>query len=349
MNVMELLLQLPQQSLARILHHLDNGETERSKQRCIEKVIRRLTDINDRTASIKNLQRCERQLVIFVSMSATAEWALHELAGLVTKSEREHVHHALAVLEKEGWLFPLPMERWIMPDELKKIAGNFLKQSVSMEAVTVPAQKPDRHTLLTDLYTFIDEVKVKAYPLTQQKTIGKSQLGSLLKKLEYQEDIPNEKWRFGYGRHFNYYPDRFSLIYDLAHNEGWIQEEVRLVVTTKWEEAEEMSVSRLMQRFMLTYVKEYRRALPQLPVLIKILATVLGKDNLALEKETVVSLLYPFTDDYYYDDRSAVIKKRILPMLVHLGYLCEKTFGSETYYSLSSSDLHGNRFFSSLL
>ncbi|MCD8511436.1 MAG: hypothetical protein LRY73_17280, partial [Bacillus sp. (in: Bacteria)] len=61
-----------------------------------------------------------------------------------------------------------------------------------------------------------------------------------MSRLTEKEEIPSEQWRFGYGRHFNVYPDCFSLLYDFCYNQGWIMEEEMLVVGPAWEEGQEL-------------------------------------------------------------------------------------------------------------
>ncbi|WP_026689497.1 hypothetical protein [Alteribacter aurantiacus] len=339
MNVMEVLLQLPQQSLSEILYHIE-GEKERSRQRCVERVIRSITDVSNRTKSLNKLDRCGKQLVIFTSQSIHIEWQYHELVGLVTKSEKENVPRSISILEREGWLFPTTKGKWTIPDELKKIVTMLLKKSSQDDIVYIPnTEVKEDLTILFDLYSFMDEVSEKKFVLTNQQTIGKLQLKSLLKKMEYKEEVPNEQWRFGYGRHFYHYPDRFSLIYSFAFTNGWIKEEDVLVVTKEWSKAEELSTSQFMKRFILAYIKEYSRAIPQLPYLLKLIRLYLNRQEKALEKDALVSLITPYVDSYYYDDARQIVEKRILAMLVHLDLLLEKRIGDEVYYTLSNDRL----------
>src|SRR5690606_97080 len=61
--------------------------------------------------------------------------------------------------------------------------------------------------------------------LAADGSMYKRYLLQLLNRFSVSEQPPARgEWRFGYGRYFNHYPNRFSLLYDYCWHAKWISE-----------------------------------------------------------------------------------------------------------------------------
>ncbi|PYZ98411.1 hypothetical protein CR205_07410 [Alteribacter lacisalsi] len=334
MNVMEVLTAIPQPALKNLL--AGAGVTSvTSRQNGIETAIRVLSDRAGRLASFLNASRCEKQIIMNAALSHQEYWAVMEFAGAVAASEKQAAGRAVEHLQQEGWLFRVRGGRLAMPEEVKQTAIACFASSVSEEELMIPEMAPASCTAVQDLFIFIETAAEEQWKLTKQGVIPKNTLKKLLSELNEGEELPDDRWRFGYGRHFSYYPDRFSLLYDCAFSEGWIEEKEHLIVKKKWEEGQELSVSAMLHRLFFSWLRQYRRAIPMLPLLCKLIRTILPDPGKALPESVIVKAVTPFTDGYCYDQPEDVITKRLLFVLTHLHVMDVREAGGERFYSSS--------------
>jgi len=148
----------------------------------------------------------------------------------------------------------------------------------------------------------------------------KRQLGQALELMSVGEGVPGKAgWRFGYGRRFRDYPDRFSLLYDYAFHEGMIRENPdRLTVTEAGLAAAESPEPFDPARLYRFWMRLYKKPVANLAALVQWVARLAGS-------WTTVSSLYevlqPIVRPYYYDQEKEVLELRVLRMMMHLGLL----------------------------
>jgi hypothetical protein len=149
----------------------------------------------------------------------------------------------------------------------------------------------------------------------------KRQLAQAMERLSVEEALPTRAgWRFGYGRHFRDYPDRFSLLYNFVHYEGYIAElaEGRLTLTPEGLAIANGLVKPDPAQMYRFWLRLYKGAIPNLVSLAQWVSRLSG------QWVTIASLsqvLLPLIRPYYYDEPKDILDKRILRMLMHLGVL----------------------------
>ncbi|WP_096434883.1 hypothetical protein [Alteribacter populi] len=337
MNVMEVLLSLPQKDLQNLLETMKVDSNVRSRQHCIELIIRSLSNHEERYNRYRRFSKGEQQLVTQMSFDLRDCVNRYELQGFLTPGERAGFSNTLRALENGGWFFKIGRDTWTMPEELKQRVRKWLLAIIEEERVIIPGDQDASLSIIDDLYTFMDCVEEKGFILTKQKTLRKNDLAKLQQSFTVRESLPEEQWRFGYGRHFYHYPNRFSLLYDVCFDEGWIRESNSLEVDSpRWIEAQKLSVTSVLTRVLQTYLNQYRRAIPKLPFIFKLLYHLLKTSNTAVSEEGIIKTVSPFIEPYYYDDVEAIIRERILTMLrdMHVFHIVQ--IGNEQFYCLSA-------------
>ncbi len=185
--------------------------------------------------------------------------------------------------------------------------------------------REEKQWLIDDLQLLLKFVGKDGLDLTQTGTIQKKHLRLFMQQSTSPESLQLQGLRFGYGRHFREYPDRFSLLYDFALSQNWLTEDDRqLFVTSEGEKvAHSLQAFELLALFRF-WLKTYRRAIPNLAALIRLIIAVCEH---WCEQTHLIESLKDFVRPFYYDAATDVLEKRVLPMLVSFGMLrvSEKT------------------------
>jgi hypothetical protein len=284
--------------------------------------------------SLKRLKKPYQQILVRLAMHPRDPVSLEDLAVIVNKAlgDSENSSTLDAVyrdLMEEGWLFrtlsqPTPMF-WI-PDELRQKIQEWAIESLRESILNLPSQplvyRDDQTAILRDLLTFLHFVEQHEVKLTQDGSIFKRQQLQLYQCLEVQElPISGTGWRFGYGRRFRDYPDRFALIYDYCFAKGWISEDEDGTLRRKsspddWLKLPDPEKIKDMFEF---WKRVYRRSIAQLDLAVQL--TLLVAKEQWVEVQSLQQVLAQYLEPYYYDTVEDILKKRILQMLRCLGIL----------------------------
>jgi hypothetical protein len=171
---------------------------------------------------------------------------------------------------------------------------------------------------MDDLVHFLVFVRENDLPLTSDGVLYKRQITQALELFSVREIIPSRGgWRFGYGRRFRDYPERFSLLYDFAFYQGYIAEEPEKLVLTGEGRSIADGVNKpdptKLYRFWL---RLYKGPIPNLTTLVQWIMRL--SDNW-VTVSSLNQILQPLIRSYYYDTQRDVLERRILAMLMHLG------------------------------
>lgn len=233
-------------------------------------------------------------------------------------------------LLQDGWLYRLNTKGgrqfYFIPDDLRRTLREYLSQNLK-ERVKVAAEEPiiyrdENFALVRDVAVFLQQVEKSDVRITKDGTIMKRRQQEIFALLEIKEEpLGNVAWRFGYGRRFHDYPDRFALLYDYCYNRELIVETVdgQLLVVPKarqWLTGTDKERAEDLFRFWRLL---YRRPIPKLKLCIATLAQAAREDWVHVD--SMNDLLAPYVQDYYYDKAQTVMEQRIYNMLVHLGLL----------------------------
>jgi hypothetical protein len=176
--------------------------------------------------------------------------------------------------------------------------------------------------MVRDTMVFLNFVAKEDVRITKDGKIVKRTQQQLLSLFEIKEEaLGDVSWRFGYGRRFHDYPDRFALIYDYCYQRGLIEEtadgclRVKPAVEAWKAQAEKERLHDIFRYWRLLY----RRPIPRLKLCVATLAQAAKHDWVHVA--SMNRLLTPYVNDYYFDKAPSVMEQRIYNMLVHQGML----------------------------
>ncbi|MEW9698971.1 hypothetical protein [Paenibacillus sp. SI8] len=243
-------------------------------------------------------------------------------------SEDSNPREMIIKFKRLGWLFNGYSQQtkylFHVPKDLKKRFSDVLTSQFKMGlAITKePGVYRDEQMLIVDdISNFLAYIAgQQEIPLTTDGTMYKRQLQQILERLSVQEVmVAKGAWRFGYGRMFKEYPNRFSLIYDYCYYHQLISEHTQALQLT------ELGRKRLQEgrkenfadiyRFWL---RLYRTPIPNVQAITQWIDRLGGQWVTAASLgEVLVRLIKPF----YYDTSESIFEQRILQMMMHLGLI----------------------------
>ncbi|CAM3944633.1 hypothetical protein COLU111180_15850 [Cohnella lubricantis] len=242
--------------------------------------------------------------------------------------EPEHsARSAIARFKRFGWLFNgfSHQTRFLyhVPDDVKRklceAIDRRFRDSLDVRGEPI-AYRDERGLAESDARALLGYVAQNDVPLTTDHVMYKRQLQQVLELMNVAEAVPGRSgWRFGYGRRYRDYPDRFSLLYDYCCYENWLHERPEELVVT--EDGGQVAADAVridpaaMYRFWL---KLYKGPIPNLNALVQWVS------RLAADWTTISSLeriLLPLVRPYYYDTPRDVLNRRVLGSMLHLGLL----------------------------
>ncbi|NOU97537.1 hypothetical protein GC093_30570 [Paenibacillus sp. LMG 31456] len=229
--------------------------------------------------------------------------------------------------KQRGWLFNGYSRdtRYLfqVPADLKKRFGDALGKQLQqhLDISDEPGVYRDEQKLIIeDIYHFLHFVGQQETVLTAENYMYKRYLLQVLDRLSVKEDLVGKTaWRFGYGRMFKEYPNRFSFIYDYCYFEDLITEHNQvLALSEKGRERVANSQKEDLLQVYRFWLRLYKGAIPNLQSiaqwlerLTKTWATV----------DSVKTALVPLIRPFYYDNPDSILEQRILQMMMHLGLI----------------------------
>ena len=134
-----------------------------------------------------------------------------------------------------------------------------------------------------------------------------------------EQPLSKAGWRFGYGRRFRDYPDRFSFIYDYCYyNELIREQDVELQLTEKGQKyVADNNKDDLGQMYRL-WIRLYKGPIPNLLALTHWVQRLSSRWVTA---HSLIQCLSPMVKPFYYDSAEAIVEQRILQMMMHLGLI----------------------------
>jgi hypothetical protein len=309
---------------------------DHSKREMIEVLYPMLINKNQLDQRFQLLSNEAKKVILTFCLSDKLVLSKEELKGIVPKLEQQHFVALISELKQNGMIFTDAEKNFIIPIQIKKELVGCFQDSVEMHSVILPSRHVQKTDLLivNDIVTFIDILTERALPLTKNGLLHKKDFQIIMKQLSSPENLPNDKWRFGYGRRFSQYPDRFSLIYDFCFDREWITEkDEQLQISNRVEELQNIKLKDFLNAIVNYWLKLYRRPIPSINLLYKLILTSL-KEGEGVEEEYLISMLSTFVDEYYFDTKEDIISKRFLTMLIHLQVIEKVEFGDYRGYTL---------------
>ncbi|WP_168119139.1 hypothetical protein [Paenibacillus sp. HB172176] len=183
-----------------------------------------------------------------------------------------------------------------------------------------PLYRDEQGLMIGDVKSALHFIRHNDIQLMADGSMYKRFLLQLIDRMGVSEEMPSKgAWRFGYGRHFNHYPDRFSFLYDYCFHCKYISEQEELLsVTDRGLERLEGAPSDEADQMFHYWLKLYRTPIANVSALVHWIQAF------SEEWVTVDSLrkvLAPFIKPYFYDDAKSILEGRILTMMMHLGLI----------------------------
>jgi len=240
------------------------------------------------------------------------------------KSPRE----VIAAFKHRGWLF----NGWSgpskylfhVPQDMKQRFQKVMLHSFAqrLEYCSEPDAYRDEQLLFQDDITiFLRYVQQNDIQLAADGSMYKRWLNAIIDRLGVLERLPTKgEWRFGYGRHFNHYPNRFSLLYDYCRASGYIVEQTNelLALTAAGEERLRNNREQEIAEIYQYWLKHYKLPVPNIAAIVNWLSELSGKWVTVSSMENV---LLPYIKPYFYDTAKSILEQRVMMMMMHLGLL----------------------------
>jgi hypothetical protein len=252
-----------------------------------------------------------------------------EMAGGERKDADQEVNPRETIIrfKQRGWLFNGHSQQtkylYRIPEDVKRRFSDCYTSYLSRQLVHIdnPAAYRDEQMIIgQDVLRFLRYVYQHEIELTIDGTMYKRSLHQILSLLHVQEEaVKTRGWRFGYGRKFREYPDRFSLIYDYCYYSGLIEEQTgKLVLTEQGEQRVKKQVAENPMDMYKLWLKLYKGAIPNLQALVHWLQRLCGRwTTVQSLHEALGRMIQPF----YFDTPQQVLELRIIRMMMHLGLL----------------------------
>ncbi len=336
MNLVDVLLFQDRNQLLKLANDRNGSLNINSKRELIEVLYPTLMNFELISKRFSQLSYDAQKIALLLCYSDQLFLSKEELNGFVPDVTKTVFSGLLEELIVNGFLFHCADRNYVLPQQIKGQLLRLIVMKLEAQSIILPSSlcMPTEITVIHDLFSFIDYAIEKPLPLTKNGVIHKKDFQEIMRQFLQKEVLPNEQWRFGYGRRFFHYPDRFSLLYDFCYYNGWtIENEGLLCVTASAEELFEMKLNDLMTRIITYWLKLYSRPIPTIRLLFRILLDSL-KDGEGIEEEALISLFSPFVKEYYFDASCDLIKKRFLNMLVSLNILTKIELDSFLGYTV---------------
>jgi hypothetical protein len=334
MNLADMLTYADIHQLSTIASNYECECNGHSKNELIQSI---LSTINRREVFEKSVHGLSIEDIRFLNSLLFDQRDLFSLEELVARvqqakfvkeeKEQSNPREIISKFKQRGWLFNgySQQTRYLFqfPQDLKRRFSDVLAKHFQTSIVTIvepQAYRDEQQIILDDIYHFLHYLYHQEAALTADGTMYKRFLQQVLERMTVSEDpVGRAGWRFGYGRKFKEYPNRFSFIYDYCFYHGLIEENGQTLTLSELGRSKvaEKKKEDILQVYKL-WLRLYKGPIQNIQSIVHWI------DRLAVQWTTVDSLkpvLCALIKPFYYDSSEAILEQRILQMLMHLGLL----------------------------
>jgi hypothetical protein len=273
------------------------------------------------------------RLLNFLVFNQRSAYSLEDLLARIKqtkfeakKDDKWNPRDIISSFKQRGWLFnghalqnkylfhlPADLKRKIMDALTVKFKARLLYITEN------PNVYRDEQGLLSDdILLFLKFIGQNDVPLSTDGYLYKRTLQLVLDYFSvYEDGVNRSAWRFGYGRKYKEYPNRFSFIYDYCFFHDLITEQGdSLALSDLGRELVASNHKVDMLQVYRFWIKLYKGAIPNIQALIQ------WFDRLAKTWVSVSSLgevICPLIKPYYYDSPESIFNQRLIMMMLHLG------------------------------
>ena len=343
MNLSEMLGYADIGLLSAIARHYNCDCNSHSKNELIQTILATLNRRDTFEQQLNDLKDEDIRLMNRLLFDKRSYFSLEELMAIVKQTGRQRRDSAgdgwtdtqqdvnpretIIRFKQRGWLFNGHSQQtkylYRIPDDVKRRFSDCYTGYLSRQLhyIDNPAAYRDEQMIIgQDVLRFLRYAYQNEIELTIDGTMYRRTLQSILGLLHVQEEtLKMRGWRFGYGRKFRDYPDRFSLIYDYCYYAGLIEEQTgRLTLTGLGEERVKKQVAENPMDIYKFWLKLYKGPIPNLQALVSWLQRLCGRwTTVQSLHRALVRMIQP----YYFDSPEQILELRIIRMMMHLGLL----------------------------
>ncbi len=335
MNLADMLSYADIHQLSRIAGAYNCECNGHSKNELIQSILSTVgrRDIFDR--QIGELSTRDIRFLNSLLFDQRGSFSLEELVARVQQSrfEKEETDEAwnprdtITRFKQLGWLFNGHSQQtkylFQVPADLKRrfvaaLTKRFGQQLVAAEEP--PVYRDEQKLILDDIASFLLFLRDQEVMLTSDNAMYKRSLQQVLDRMAVREEpVGKTAWRFGYGRMFREYPNRFSFIYDYCYYNDLVTEHHQVLALT------EQGLARVSEggkedpvQVYRFWLRLYKSPIPHLQSIAQWLNR-LCKDWVTFD--SVKRVLEPLIRPFYYDTPDSILEQRIVQMMMHLGLL----------------------------
>lgn len=335
MNLAEMLSFADIQELSRIALNYECSCSRNSKNELIQSILNCMNGSEIFRQEVERMEWEELRFLNSLLYDSRDSFSLEELIARVRlaayesgEKEKCNPREVISRFKSRGWLFTGHSRQtnflFIVPEDLKRrfrdtLVRKFFNQLTSYRE-TPGSYRDEQQLLSLDLQKFLTITDKNDLPLNAEGFLYKRSLQQILESFQVAEaPVAKTAWRFGYGRRFREYPDRFSLMYDYCFYHGLIDDgSGSILLTEKGKQKVLSGEKEPMRELYLFWLKVYKSPVPNIQSLVQWVV------RLARQWTTVDSLsqaLRHFIKPFYYDSAESIFETRIIGMMVHLGML----------------------------
>ncbi len=335
MNLDEMLIYADIEHIHKIVENYKCQCNRHSKTEMIQTIIYTFFHKDTLDAHLAKIDAIEYTFIQLLYLDARNKYSMEDLIAKgkqalafhdTTKKPRELVLSAL----KSGWIFQGVGKRnafsYLIPQDVKKNILRIMGSRLNINLLSSDQNfvyRDERSLLVSDLASFLSYVSNESVILTGKGNIYKRQQKIILDAMLISEEpLGKVTWRFGYGRRYNEYPDRFSIIYDYAFYHKLIhEEESGYLYLTKSGEAwlNQRNLMDEEKKLYTFWIRLYKRPIPFLQLIVKLID--LSATNQWVLLNSIENEVLFWLKDHYYETKEMVFHERIIKMLLHLGVL----------------------------
>jgi hypothetical protein len=336
MNLAEILVFTDIRQLHQIANHYGCECDPHSKNDLITSLLSSLRHRQTISQEVGQLSSEETHFLLLLFLDKRSELSMEDLlakAGLALdvsqKRKPEEARRFVAGALKRGWIFPAKSKTvglYQIPLDIREpYLQTWLEHwrgEVEERTFEPDVYRDEGTALCDDIVQFLQFLHREPVPLTAEGGMYKRFQSQLFQFLHVKEEpLPPQKWRFGYGLHFDLYPDRFSLLYDFCYYHRWIEEAPgRVSITAEgMEQLQQHHSDQLYHELIRFWIRLYKRAIPNLPMLVQLIPLMTA--GCWVQQEEICRTLLPWIKPFYYDEPANILSNRVLKMMVHLGLL----------------------------
>lgn len=235
---------------------------------------------------------------------------------------------AIGEFKQRGWLFNGYSQQtkylFHIPVDLKKRFSDTLNKRFLQQIEVVPHEpsiyREEQGLIEDDIIHFLAFVQKQNIQLSTEGFMYKRILQLAMESLTITEQLVTKTaWRFGYGRRFKEYPNRFSFIYDYCFFYDYIVEDNDLLTITELGKARLLSGKKedLVQIYRF-WLRLYKGAIPNLQSIVQWIERL---STSWVTRESLMEEMCKLIKPFYYDAPESIFEQRILQIMLHLGLL----------------------------